>query len=111
MTDLMQRHPKIDIDTFMGLLEIITVESGRQNLTGLKLLREATKRKILRDQVTVQRYLSYGERRGLVRVEKIRDPRPFGEARYYYPTARDEQLLHLWHEIMKEEKTKHGNET
>lgn len=102
-------HSKIDVDTLMGLMEIITLESARQNLTGFKLLRDASKRKILRDQQTVQRYLLYGERRRLVRVEKIPDPRPFGEARYYYLTTRGEQLLHLWYEIMKEEKTKHGN--
>jgi len=106
----MTRLPStIDITTFMALADIIAVESVRQNLTITKLLKESRARKVLRDQEALYRYVAYGQAQCLIRIVRVADPRPFGEAKYYYLTAAGDRLLQVWQERKKEEKEKNGN--
>jgi DNA-binding PadR family transcriptional regulator len=107
---MLHRPTSFDMETVMSLLDILVTESPRQNLTITKLSDEARRRKCLRDLKTLYKYIRHMQKRGLIRIATIQDPRPFGEAKYYYPTSVAERLLQAWKQCEKEEKDKNGNQ-
>lgn len=76
----------------MELLETVDRESGRQNLTTTRILKLTS----VGSLHTMYGYIRFACDRGLMRVQTVQDPRPYGAAKYYYLTAAGERLVRAW---------------
>jgi len=66
--------------------------SERQNLTTTRILKLTS----VGSLHTLYAYVRFACARGLVRIQTVQDPGPYGGAKYYYLTKAGERLLNAW---------------
>ena len=89
---MLPKKGAIYIETLNEILRLVRRESGRQKLTTTKIFKLTS----VRSLHTLYRYIRFACARGLMRVETVHDPRPYGAAKYYYVTALGERTLDVW---------------
>lgn len=101
------RLHRIDMDTFMLLLDTIEKHSRQENMTATRLIHFSLAG--LKQPNTLYRYLRYGLKRRMIEFTPVQNTR-WGELKCYYPATCGDRLLQVWREMKKEEKDKNGNQ-
>lgn len=88
----MRRDPKVDVVTLMRVLQTVEEESKDKDLTTTRLLKLTG----MRSLHTLYAYVRFACANKLLRLAPVRDPRPFGVAKYYFLTRGGDRLLQAW---------------
>jgi DNA-binding PadR family transcriptional regulator len=102
-------HRKYDVTALMQLLEILAKKSRGEDVTVSKLAKYSRQVEGSRTLVSVYRYMTFAHSQGLVRINRAKDPRPFGVAKYYFLSPAGAAFLQAWQESKKEVLKKNGN--